>query len=318
MSPNIILQIHISLSTCKITTSKQIRNTYYKPKSQEFKSSQLLLNTTIYFYLFESFLKDWCHDLLKAATSVPKLLNTIPGGVLVATISIVLVFCPSGFHSLKCYRCLALDCPEETVFCNEVRSFVMSQLPELYYVDTTLPQCPLSTGEDESWMMMQTNYPSSVACGAVQENEATCVLGRFQVVTKVASTDVNVTSYGTVMGCARRKLLESTVIKFKYTDPRVKNSTERQVEINKCHITASQSSAHNSVSLLHSMELEHCSKYTDMCYDRDFCVLPATSVVKPFKDQVYGVNIPMMIFIIFGVVLGLLVCGLTFLGIKYA
>ena len=86
----------------------------------------------------------------------------------------------------------------------------------------------------------------------------------LQIKTNVVSTDKNVTTHGTVLGCARRKLLESTVIKFKYIDPKsskkdMKNNenTERIVEINKCAIVTSKSNTHDGILFRHYMELEH-------------------------------------------------------------
>jgi len=146
----------------------------------------------------------------------------------------------------------------------------------------------------------------------------------LQIKTNVVSTDKNVTTHGTVLGCARRKLLESTVIKFKYIDPKsskkdMKNNenTERIVEINKCAIVTSKSNTHDGILFRHYMELEHCSKYTDMCYSNNFCVRPESSIVKEFQDQTYKANIPMITIILIVVAIGLVVCICAFLGIRF-
>jgi len=86
----------------------------------------------------------------------------------------------SGLQSLRCYRCLAIECSEDPAFCSEIRQFALNQFSDFYYMDSTLPECP-KPDDIQEWTEMETNYPSSVPCGALQENEATCTLGRFQV-----------------------------------------------------------------------------------------------------------------------------------------
>ena len=192
-----------------------------------------------------------------------------------------------------------------------------NQLPDLYYIDpTNIPECP-DPSDVDGWRYLQDAYPSNVPCGALQENQATCTLGRFQVVSTIGTTDSNVTSYGNVLGCARYKLLQSTVIQDKQRDPDTPRK-DKIVEINRCGMMSFNSSAHDSHEYRHYMQLEHCAKLTDMCFDKDFCISPSITDVRKFQDQTYGINVPMTIFIVFAVIFGLLVCILTFLGIKYA
>jgi len=185
---------------------------------------------------------------------------------------------------------------------------------ELYYqVDESgLPECP-DFKNDLEWETLKNTAPSSYPCQAIlnaQNGQATCTLGRFMVNSLVTETKANVTSHGTVMGCATKFLMDS-----------IKNGAARQKAITTlntrigCHSDYAESPVKNS--LKHFMELEHCTRVTDMCYVEDYCIHPRYSVVKEFQEPVYDPVISIKVIIWAFVIIGVLILILTFAGIKY-
>jgi len=202
-------------------------------------------------------------------------------------------------NALRCYRCLSFSCPEEPILCNSVRQFIFSQLPEVYYgFEHGIDDCPSSDIQESSlaWEALRDN--SKGECDEIEEGEATCTLGRIQVTTLITDLKVNVTSHATILGCAKRKLLEST-----------KKAAKNK---NKCNLMASLSGVKNS--LQHFLQVEHCSQITDMCHQNDFCINPESSVVRPFtKNFAETTSIWWTILAI--AILGVFILIMTFAGI---
>jgi len=227
---------------------------------------------------------------------------------------IILGFIPEAFQlkssALNCYQCLAFKCTNELTICQSAKEFIRRHLPNFYHINGEFPECP-NPAASEEWERMKQTYPSSSPCPEGGDGEATCLLGRFRVVTLITESNVNVTAHGTVLGCAKRDTLA-----------RIRNTLiERPVQkgtlhtVRGCHMDEISSPVRNS--LKHIFELEHCSQISDICHQQNYCVEPELSEVKAFQDDDYESYVPMSIFIWIGVALAVLVAVVTFLGFRY-
>ena len=70
-------------------------------------------------------------------------------------------------------------------------------------------------------------------------------------------------------------------------------------------------------SLKHFLEIEHCTRVSDMCYVEDYCILPRFSDVRSFKETTYDSVINLKVIIWVFAVIGVVVAIMTFAGIKY-
>ncbi len=214
-----------------------------------------------------------------------------------------ILFCFSETESLKCYKCLAVDCgSEDEMLCAAVRSYILETLKPYYDYGANGYVAPCSNPDYVvEWTSSQFDTP---ACPRIQSNsgkdEATCSVGRIQVITRKAGEPKRVTSHATILGCMSLNLL--TYMK-PYTDQQA------------CSILP-----HNSTlpvgGYTHSMELENCPKISDYCNTVNFCVPPREAVVKPFrppgKDSSFEIGIVIaivaVIFVIFIVLILASVC----------
>jgi len=211
---------------------------------------------------------------------------------------------------LHCHQCIAFSCSNELTICYSARDFVRKQLPVFYNMNDDYPACPDPSAIDD-WERLKKTSPSSNPCQQIADGEATCVLGRFRVVTHITESNVNLTAHGTVLGCANRELLTG-VGNDLIGRPRSKDSFHT---LRECHSDTISSPVKNS--LKHFLEMEHCSKPSDICHDKSFCINPELSVVMSFQDTTYDSNIPMKIFIWIGIAFAVLIAVVTCLGIKY-
>jgi hypothetical protein len=198
-----------------------------------------------------------------------------------------------------------------------MKKYVLKEL-EAYYQLTNeheLPACP-EVGNLLGWETLKDSAPSSLPCLPllnVNNGQATCTLGRFQVNSLVSETNMNATSYGTIMGCASKYLMDS--IKTSGTK-KLTSAITFNTQLG-CHLNYGESQVKNS--LKHFLELEHCVRVSDMCYVEDFCIHPRYSVVRSFKDQesAYDTVVSLKVIIWVFVVIGIMIAVLTFAGIKY-
>jgi len=171
-----------------------------------------------------------------------------------------------------------------------------------YNFETNVPQCPSPTGENAEVGWVDVRHSSRDVCGEENKGEATCVLGRFRIVTHATDLNKNVTSHGTVTGCAKRKLLTY-----------IKSATLKQ----KCSMVHATSRV--KLGLQHFLEVEHCSTRSDMCTE-DWCVSPEQTIIKPFLsskpegDKGYTLFHAGLATVL---VLGVIIAACTLLGMKY-
>jgi hypothetical protein len=232
------------------------------------------------------------------------------------TLAVLFGFLPEASllknSALYCHQCIAFSCTNELTLCASAREFVRRQLPLFYHIGSEYPQCPEPDAVDD-WERMKNTYPSSTPCQQAIDGEATCLLGRFRVLTHITESNINVSSHGTVLGCGKRELLSR--IANDLVDPQDKETETTFHSIRGCHSDEISSPVKNS--LKHFFELEHCSQPSDMCHDKSFCIEPQLSIVKPFQDTEYDTYVPMSIFIWVGIALAVLIAIVTFLGIRY-
>ncbi|OXA63402.1 hypothetical protein Fcan01_02050 [Folsomia candida] len=203
--------------------------------------------------------------------------------------------------SLKCHTCINHLCPESHPFlCESTRQFILERLKDIYYsYGSQVKMCP-DPHDADGWGNLAAT--TTGRCGEESEGEATCSLGRFRVITTIVDSKENVTSYGTSLGCAKRKLLDVAKVATRN---------------NECSLVHGQSVVRNS--LRHRIEIEHCFTVSEMCRNGDFCIEAESSAVKKFREDVEseGSSVPLGL-IISGVLLLAIVIGVLFLlGIKY-
>jgi len=181
-------------------------------------------------------------------------------------IILLLFYLIGAAQSLKCHKCISIDCPEESPFlCEDARHFTLDRLNLIYYSygAEQVQYCP-GPGDVDRWSNLAA---ISETCGEEGSGEATCSLGRFRVVTTIIDTKENITSYGTSYGCARRRLLDVAKV---------------AARSNECSIVMGQSAVKNL--LKHNLEVEHCFTESEMCRS-DFCIASEKSVVKRFRED---------------------------------
>jgi len=203
-----------------------------------------------------------------------------------------------GISSLKCYKCINFSCSESPFLCDKAKEFTLDKLNNLYfrYEQNNVPTCP-SPGDKDGWTMLEAHADT---CDVDSNTEGTCALGRFKIVT-TNDNDHNVTSYGTSLGCARRRLFDVA---------------KAALKINECSMIVGVSP--KRMSLVHTLEVEQCFALTEMCRFADFCISPEASVVKVFRDDLQDENrITIMPLLILVLVVGLLIAVLFLVGIKY-
>lgn len=171
---------------------------------------------------------------------------------------------------LFCFKCLNIDCPADNIECQKIRSFVQAELKTLYYIGEYLDPCP-QMNETFAWRKMQMEDDP---CPEQKANEATCTLGRMQIVTTETGPDgmtKETFNHATVLGCANRNLLH-----------RIKNAYE---EAGKCDFDLRQQ---KSVGLVRKLEIEHCRDITKQCHERDYCIDWKHSEVKSWLNPQEG------------------------------
>jgi len=212
-----------------------------------------------------------------------------------------------------------MECTTAPEICALAKDFMQAEIRKHYYTDGyPLPDCPAPSNTEE-WEQLAKQTPSKLPCGEFATGQATCVLGRFQLNSLVVDTDLNQTTFGTVLGCANKQLLESVKATTLGKDRRVISSLHTVVG---CHSDYSQSDTRDS--LKHFLQLEHCSQISDMCYTDNYCIHPRFTDVRTFKRNGYsepyeGRGVAFFTILIWvAVVIGLIVVAMTFAGIKYS
>jgi len=213
-------------------------------------------------------------------------------------ILLVAQFCLEGVASLKCYKCINFSCSECPFLCKKAKEFTLEKLNSLYfrYGQNSVPTCP-EPGDKDGWTMLEAHADT---CDVDSNTEGTCALGRFKLVT-TNDNDHNVTSYGTSLGCARRRLFDVA---------------KAALKINECSMIVGVSP--KRMSLVHTLEVEQCFALTEMCRYTDFCISPEQSVVKIFRDDLQDETrvtvVPLLILVL---IVGTLIALLFLIGIKY-
>ena len=161
-------------------------------------------------------------------------------------------------------------CPDgEELLCESVRSYIINTLKPYYDYGQSgyVPPCHNPEFVVE-WTADQFTIPS---CARIQmgsgRDEATCSLGRIQVISRKSGDSKPFTTHATILGCMTLELL--TFMK-PYSDKQV------------CSILSANSTGSG---YSHSLELENCPKISDFCNTVNFCIPPKESVVKPFRAQ---------------------------------
>jgi len=195
-------------------------------------------------------------------------------------------------HALKCFSCIALDCRSQNFVCNSAHQYILRTLGAYYYEfdGQNSRVCP-GLDNEVAWEAMTA---SAQSCSTV------CVVSHLKIVSQIVDTRENITSYGTVLGCAKRRLVDEAALALKQ---------------NECGLLRGISQIKDT--LRHSLEVEQC--WNDQCYLKDFCHSKELSEVKVFREDLpesTGSNNVWVIIGSFGAI-GVIVAILGFLGIKY-
>jgi hypothetical protein len=134
-----------------------------------------------------------------------------------------------------------------------------------YEIESFLPDCPDLNKDSVDWTLLQLDLSPERAC----PKSASCTAGRLEIRTIRPDDKPAITSYASIMGCAKKELMA-----------RIENAPS---DLHRCDIYKTNGTGESG--LYHTMKMEHCSTYETVCSHSDFCLSPKESEIRDLKNN---------------------------------